>query len=105
MEPGLQVIYTMQSRQVSVEMHRDMFCQMRGGTRLEQVRELVPDILSSYTVNIAYHANNPGVGMSLEKDAGRYKLFTSDVGLFITLAFKDKNIQRISFIISCYRIN
>lgn len=77
----------------------------REGTRLEQVRELIPDILSSYTVNIAYHANNPGVGMSLEKDAGRYKLFTSDVGLFITLAFKDKNIQRISFIISCYRIN
>ena len=29
--------------------------------------------------------------MALEKDAGRYKLFTSDVGLFITLAFKDKN--------------
>ena len=28
--------------------------------------------------------------MSLEKDAGRYKLFTSDVGVFITLAFKDK---------------
>lgn len=59
--------------------------------RAEQVRALIPDILSSYTVNIAYHANNPGVGMSLEKDAGRYKLFTSDVGLFVTLAFRDKN--------------
>lgn len=49
-------------------------------------------MLSSYIVNIAYHANNPDVGMSLEKDAGRYKLFNSDVGLFITLAFKDKKI-------------
>ena len=47
-------------------------------------------MLSSYTVNIAYHANNTDVGMALEKDAGRYKLFNSDVGLFITLAFKDK---------------
>lgn len=28
--------------------------------------------------------------MFLEKDIDRYKLFTSDVGLFITLAFKDK---------------
>ncbi len=27
----------------------------------------------------------------LEKDPGRYKLFTSDVGLFVTLAFKDKD--------------
>ena len=62
----------------------------REGVRAKQVREILPDILSSYTVNIAYHANNPGVGMSLEKDIDRYKLFTSDVGLFITLAFKDK---------------
>ena len=70
---------------------RYVLSNAREGTRSAQVRELVPDILSSYTVNIAYHANNPGVGMSLEKDAGRYKLFTSDVGLFVTLAFKDKN--------------
>lgn len=63
----------------------------REGIRSEQVRELIPDMLSSFTVNIAYHANNPKVGMLLEKDAGRYKLFTSDVGLFVTLAFKDKN--------------
>ena len=34
--------------------------------------------------------DNPGVGMALEKDDGRYKLFTSDAGLFVTLAFKDK---------------
>lgn len=62
----------------------------REGIRSEQVRELIPDMLSSFTVNIAYYANNPKVGMPLEKDAGRYKLFTSDVGLFVTLAFKDK---------------
>lgn len=70
---------------------RYVLSNAREGTRSEQVRELVPDILSSYTVNIAYHANNPGVGMALEKDPERYKLFTSDVGLFVTLAFKDKN--------------
>lgn len=70
---------------------RYVLSNAREGIRAERVRELIPDILSSYTVNIAYHANNPGVGMALEKDAGRYKLFTSDVGLFVTLAFKDKN--------------
>ena len=70
---------------------RYVLANAREGARSDQVRELVPDILSSYTVNIAYHANNPGVGMALEKDAGRYKLFTSDVGLFVTLAFKNKN--------------
>ena len=63
----------------------------RDGTRSNHVVDLLPDMLSSYTVNIAYHANNPSVGLALEKDIGRYKLFTSDVGLFVTLAFKDKN--------------
>lgn len=70
---------------------RYVLSNAREGIRSEQVRELIPDILSSYTVNIAYHANNPNVGMALEKDTGRYKLFTSDVGLFITLAFMDKS--------------
>ena len=70
---------------------RYVLSSAREGIRSEQVRQLIPDMLSSYTVNIAYHANNPGVGMSLEKDTGRYKLFISDVGLFVTLAFKDKD--------------
>ena len=70
---------------------RYILSNAREGTRSGQVRNLLPDMLSSYTVNIAFHANNPAIGMALEKDAGRYKLFTSDVGLFITLAFKDKN--------------
>lgn len=69
---------------------RYIMANARSGIRSEQVRELLPDLLSSYTVNIAYHANNPGVGMNLEKDINRYKLFTSDIGLFITLAFKNK---------------
>ena len=83
-------IYDAIPSNLSRNVSRYVLANAREGTRSEQVRELIPDILSSYTVNIAYHANNPGVGMALEKDAGRYKLFTSDVGLFVTLAFKDK---------------
>ena len=70
---------------------RYVLSNARAGIRSETVRELIPDMLSSYTVNIGYHANNPAIGMSLEKDIGRYKLFTSDTGLFITLVYKDKN--------------
>lgn len=69
---------------------RYVLSNARDGMRSEHVRELISDMLSSYTVNIAYQANDPGVGTSLEKDAGRYKLFSSDTGLFVTLAFKDK---------------
>lgn len=84
-------IYDAIPANLSSNASRYILSSAREGIRSEKVRELIPDMLSSYTVNIAYHANNPAVGMLLEKDAGRYKLFTSDVGLFITLAFKDKN--------------
>ena len=46
---------------------RYILSSAREGIRSEKVRKLIPDMLSSYTVNIAYHANNPDVGMSLEK--------------------------------------
>jgi len=69
---------------------RYVLANAKKGTRSEQAEKLIPDMLSSYTANIAYHANNLGAGMSLEKDVERYKLFTSDVGLFVTLVFKDK---------------
>lgn len=83
-------IYDAIPANLSSNASRYVLSSAREGMRADQVRELIPDMLSSFTVNIAYHANNPDVGMALEKDIGRYKLFTSDIGLFITLAFKDK---------------
>lgn len=84
-------IYDAIPANLSSNASRYILSNAREGTRSERVLDLLPDILSSYTVNIAYHANNPAVGMALEKDVGKYKLFTSDVGLFVTLAFRDKN--------------
>ena len=69
---------------------RYILSSAREGVRSTQVREIIPDMLSSFTVNISYRSNDPNVGLSLEKDTEHYKLFLSDVGLFITLAFKDK---------------
>lgn len=69
---------------------RYVLSNARSNLRLAQVQELLPEMLSSFTINIAYHANNPSVGMALAKDGSRYKLFSADTGLFITLAFKDK---------------
>lgn len=84
-------IYDAIPANLSSNASRYILSTARNGIRSNRVRELIPDMLSSFTVNIAYHANNPNVGMSLEKDTNRYKLFLSDVGLFITLIFKDKD--------------
>ncbi|MCI7468712.1 MAG: AAA family ATPase [Lachnospiraceae bacterium] len=69
---------------------RYIFSNAKHGIRGAQIEKILPDLLSSYTVNIAYHSNDPGAGMSLSRNPDRYKLFTSDTGLFATLVFKDK---------------
>ena len=83
-------IYDAIPANLSSNASRYVLSNARAGARALKMQELIPEMLSSFTVNIAYHANNPSVGMALEKDAERYKLFASDVGLFVTLAFKDK---------------
>ena len=54
--------------------------------------ELLEDMEDSLCVNFAYHANNPSVGLALHKDRSQYKMFVGDTGLFITLAFWDKDV-------------
>ena len=45
----------------------------------------------SGTVQIAYHANDPNVGLANAKDLRRFKMFLTDTGLLVTLIFKDKD--------------
>jgi len=56
-----------------------------------KMAEYISELSESMTINIAYHANDPSVGLSLHKDPERFKLFLADIGLFVTLAFKDKD--------------
>lgn len=60
-------IYDAIPASLSKNASRYVLSKAREGVRAKQVRDILPDILSSYTVNIAYHANNPGVGMSLKR--------------------------------------
>ncbi|MCQ2974149.1 MAG: AAA family ATPase [Bacteroidales bacterium] len=57
----------------------------------DSLSELLSDMEDSLTVNFAYHANNPQVGLSLHRDNNCYKMYLADTGLFITLAFDDKD--------------
>ncbi len=60
-------------------------------TRAEQLDNLVFLMQDSKTVNVCYHANDPNVGFDLTTDRSAYKMFTVDTGLFVTLAFWNKN--------------
>lgn len=57
----------------------------------DKIGEMLSALEDSKTVNFAYHSDDPNVGMELNRDESRFKLFVADTGLFITLAFWDKN--------------
>ena len=44
------------------------------------------------TVNVVCHSDDPNVGLALTKNEGYFKIYVSDTGLFVTLAFKDADI-------------
>ena len=62
-----------------------------GNVNDDKLAELLKDLEDSKTTLFSYHSNDPNVGMSLTKDISKYKIFCADTGLFVTLAFWDKD--------------
>lgn len=60
-------------------------------SRISRLEEIFADIDESKTVNFAYHADDPNVGFALHAGYDCFKMFLADTGLFITLAFMDKD--------------
>lgn len=59
--------------------------------RADSIAPLLSMLVESKTVLIAYHANDPNVGLANNKDPNLFKLFVADIGLFTTLVFLDKD--------------
>lgn len=60
-------------------------------TKDTTILSLISELKDSKVVTVAYHANNPDVGLSAYKDLNQFKLYMADTGLFVTLQFKDKD--------------
>ena len=56
----------------------------------EDFVELISEMEKSRTVNISHHCDDPNVGLGSTEDLMQYKMFVGDTGLFVTLAFRDK---------------
>ena len=65
-----------------------------GDVDEDKLMEFLKDLEDSKTTLFAYHSNDPNVGMSLTKDISKYKIFCADTGLFVTLAFWDKDYTK-----------
>jgi hypothetical protein len=62
-----------------------------GGEKADRAASLIKAMADSMTTNVAYHADDPNAGLALTRDNNRFKMYVGDTGLFITLAFKDKD--------------
>ena len=62
-----------------------------GDVSSEKQVELLQILSESKTTQFCYHCTDPNVGMSLNRDLSRYKIFLADTGLFVTLCFWDKD--------------
>lgn len=58
----------------------------------DRIMSVIAVVEDSMTVNIAYHVDDPNIGLALTRNEDYFKMYASDTGLFVTLAFKDKDI-------------
>lgn len=54
--------------------------------------EVLEKMRESMTVNFAFHSDDPNVGLAMHCDMDQYKMFVGDTGLFVTMAFWDKDV-------------
>lgn len=60
--------------------------------RAERIVNIVKEMEDSMTVNVVYRSDDPNAGLVLTKNEECFKMYASDTGLFVTLAFKDADI-------------
>ncbi|RHO73901.1 ATP-binding protein [Parabacteroides sp. AF48-14] len=60
--------------------------------KVERVINIIKEMEDSMTVNVAFHSDDPNAGLALTKNEEYFKMYASDTGLFVTLAFKDNDI-------------
>jgi len=77
--------------QLSGNASRYMIATAIDERRSENTEIIVSEMRESMVINLAHHVTDPNVGMGLTKSLFSYKMFLADTGLFVTLAFWDKN--------------
>ena len=87
----LETLYMEIPSQLSQANNRYKPYSVLGDVSSGKLLEMMKDLEDSKTTLFSYHSNDPNVGMSLTKDISRYKIYCADTGLFVSLAFWDKD--------------
>lgn len=86
----LAMLYQNIPAQLNGNISRYMTGAVIGRTDEDKTAELLSELEQSRTVLLCHNCTNPMVGMQLCKDLKRYKMYCADTGLFVTMAFWDK---------------
>ena len=87
----LERLYMKIPSQLNKNANRYRPSQILGDVHDDKMKELLHALEDSRTVLFCYHTNDPNVGMSFTEDRSRFKIYCADTGLFVTLAFWDKD--------------
>lgn len=60
--------------------------------KVDRITHIIRYMEDSMTTNVAFHSDDPNAGLALTKNEEYFKMYASDTGLFVTLAFKDQDI-------------
>ena len=77
--------------QLSKKASRYQVSSVLANRQASDVLEEISELQESKTTLVAYHVDDPNVGMSSSIDLEKFKLYLADTGLFVTLIFKDRN--------------
>lgn len=78
--------------QLSGNVHRYQTTPVVGDVERDSLLALLHEMEESKTVNIAHHVDDPNVGFSMTDNLDTFKMYVGDTGLFVTLAFADKEV-------------
>jgi predicted AAA+ superfamily ATPase len=87
----LETLYMEIPSQLSQTGNRYKPYSILGNVDGDKLMKMMKNLEDSKTTLFSYHSNDPNVGMSLTKELSKYKIFCADTGLFVTLAFWDKD--------------
>lgn len=78
--------------QLSRNASRYIVAEAIPGERPDRLADTVKMMNECMATNVSYLSTDPNVGLALTMDYNRFKIYASDTGLFVSLAFKDNEI-------------
>lgn len=78
--------------QLHRKLSRYMLHPVIGNTEQAKEDSLISELAASMTVNMCYHTADPANGLAMDYDKDYFKIYIGDTGLFVTLAFWDRDV-------------